>query len=315
MAKNLKAHEKNVEKLESQVLDVWKKLPKVLAVLQPLQAQLENYLDAGPQDGIIDSTGGPGTGAQPGRPLSVPIAAPIPVQMLGAGAPPAGVGAPSADTGAATSPPVSRDLVMEAPTGAPPASPPDVANRGIGSRGLMAGGFSPLPEGAGGTGEGLLAPSKDKDYSPTAHLGYLAGLVKVALQSTTNEIHANLHQDMHKFRAELLNGLEGKANKSELLALASRLDAWTQKRGRSDRDRFRETVTKGQDRSLSPRSDQAADTTRDTLRQGKLGQGATSPTQSDKIKKPTCHDRCKEPTAPRALQMSQSLSRLPALKS
>merc|ERR1719183_2874306 len=59
MTQNLKNHEKKVDALESKVLELWKRLPKVLAVLEPLQAQLEMFMNPEPQDGIMDSTGGP----------------------------------------------------------------------------------------------------------------------------------------------------------------------------------------------------------------------------------------------------------------
>merc|ERR1719199_1752696 len=65
---NIKNQENKVDALESKVLDLWKRMPKVLAVLEPLQAQLEMFM-AGPQDGIMDSTGGPGIPIQPMAPL------------------------------------------------------------------------------------------------------------------------------------------------------------------------------------------------------------------------------------------------------
>merc|ERR1719321_1051501 len=59
--------------------------------------------------------------------------------------------------------------------------------------------------------------------------GSLTGLIKVAIQSSTNEIQNNFRQELNQMRNELFRGIDGKANKSELLALAQRLDSWNQK--------------------------------------------------------------------------------------
>jgi hypothetical protein len=519
LSKNLRNHEKKVEMLESKVLDMWKRLPKVLAVLEPLQAQLENFLTPPPMDGgyggIIDSTGGlgksvapvfeGGTGggygmnasalqyaapamiapqstapamATPPAPMAAApglaaaqaaqAAAATTVAPAAAAAPTAaaptfltgssGTGssevaeagsthvAAAADPATATAAPVptaapqtggaaapavtSAAVPATAPAAAPdaaagamatPATPAPVGTAGpgvasaqaavpaiVGMSGqtapaaavaatapaptatapvggpvmdgqrplvagapsaqakMMMGGFAPLPEGAAGTGEAGAQPAKQQQFEPMAQMGSLTGLIKVALQSTTNEISLNLRQELHQARKELLGGLDGKANKSELLALQNRLDAWTQKS--RPRDRHREAPQpKREERSLSPVSDQdtraspyqqvqqrslgasgsmrtasrpelQADEVmvrsrdfvdnRDSMKQGtnafadtrgsaptgKASSGAaSSPTLSDKKK--TCHDKCKEPTCPRSLAMSQSLSRLPALKS
>merc|ERR1719163_1286027 len=94
-------------------------------------------------------------------------------------------------------------------------------------------------------------------------------------------------------RAELLGGLDGKANKSELVALASRLDAWMSQKSQKARDRQREPIAKDRERSFSPRSEQ--ESTRDTwastsLRHvsappGKVVMATTSPNISEKIEK------------------------------
>merc|ERR1719446_771676 len=120
------------------------------------------------------------------------------------------------------------------------------------------------------------------------------------------------------------------------------MDAWAQKR--QTRDRFNEpTPIKQQERSLSPSPEQESSSAMNLQQRGlvrtpsrpdvemksrelnlgdsakqsttpasKTATGAASPNLTEKKK--TCHDRCKEPTCPRQLEMTRSLSRLPALK-
>lgn len=217
----------------------------------------------------------------------------------------------------------------------------------------MAGGFASLPEGAGGTGEGGLAPTKEGNQfrgsiapeagNPMAHMGSLTGLIKVALQSTTNEIHLNISNGLRHELQQFRQDIEGKANKSELVALTSRLDAWAQ---RSSRARERGSVAMSSTTpSRSPEKSRhlLASTvstviqmnnsanmfrgscarelsiSEDDMDQAPPGKARKEPLSPSKkftpAKEPTCHERCKEPTCPRALQMSQSLSKLPPVKS
>merc|ERR1719321_3814 len=181
--------------------------------------------------------------------------------------------------------------------------------------------------------------------------GSLTGLIKVAIQSSTNEIQNNFRQELNQMRNELFRGIDGKANKSELLALAQRLDSWNQKsksRGvtaaerhleqqraeryaekmEAQRDRAVAPREVRQERSLSPRHE--AETSmrepRDSFKQSspaatmaksasasgifsKEATGVASPSLLDR-KKPSCHEKCKEPTCPKSDAMQRSLSRL-----
>jgi len=410
LMKNLRENERKLDQLESKVLDMYKKLPKVLAVLEPLQGQLEMYMNAEPQ-AVIDSTGGqgyspaleggtgggPGTGgpalapmpldaelgntvvlgeptlgsSQPEVAIKAPtpqpatvnppldtavdgaaVKAPLAQPTMGSASPPPALAAQLSTMGSPPPPPAlaaqpltqltmgstppppalaAQPLVASASPQPSPAPAQTYVEKASGSptpmkSNIRVGSFTPLPEGAAGTGEGGVAPNKEialsKEMSPMAQMGSLTNLIKVALHSTTNDIHLQLRQEHHQFRTELLGNLDGKANKSELVALASRLDALMQKT-RKTQNRFTEPVNRDRERSLSPRAEQG-----DTAKDANLGtpmrhtHGGNfhrheflSSSPSEKTPKKTCHDRCKEPTAPRSLQMSQSLSRLPALKS
>lgn len=339
MTKNLKNHEKKVDMLESKVLDMWKRLPKVLAVLEPLQAQLEMFVNPPdyPSQGrpmalageAGTGGGGPSTDA-PARSTAGTVAtatnaapAPSPVMAApqltkvasepsagatfftatdtegsagtgdatapatgtgGTIAPVAGAGAAAAPvpvvtaypvpgiTGGVTVPAVGTlsSPATVAPAGdpvtasqkAPAAAVPPIANMSqapvLSQAKMLMGGFSPPPQASAGTGEAGMPPSKAQEFSPMAQMGSLTGLIKVALQSTTNDIQLNLRKELYQSHNQLAGGLEGKASKSELLALSNRLDAWAQKAQTRNRDRFRDSAPKQhrhQERSLSPTSE------------------------------------------------------------
>jgi len=268
--KVLKTHERNIGSMDAKILDMWRRLPKVLALLEPLQAQLEMTNSETGALSLIDSTGGTKVDISPKHEANK-----------------------GSETGLNRPPSLFQQFNRSLP------APQPLQGADADLKVAFKGGFAPV-EGAAGTGEG---------GEPLKELGSLSGLIKFALQRTTDDIHAELREELLRFRAEFLKGLDLKANKTELAALFSRLDALGKKR-----DVLQDIMLKSRDRSLSPKAERAADTRKDDPPSpGKLPV-ANSPNLSDRKAGQTCHERCKEPTCPAAHKMTQSLSRLPALK-
>jgi hypothetical protein len=321
--KVLKNQEKTIESLDTKVLDLWKRLPKVLALLEPLQAQMETTMSSDMlQEALQDSTGG--------GPNKTVTFAPegstggdLNVSNTNVFMGNLGVNAKSNETPMSQPPPgfsakptfaTETPISQAGPNRPLPAVQP--APLGKGRKDFMAAfntGFAPMGEGTGGTGE------------PLREMGSLTGLIKMALQRTTDDIHSDLRQELLRLRQEMLNRLDLKADKTELLALLSRVDELSK---RSKRIKDLPGFGKDRGRSLSPPHDQAADTRGDArgdatadARQGSppspgkpMTTSASSPHLSERKKGHSCHENCKMPTCPRAMQMQQSLSRLPALK-
>lgn len=292
--KVMKNQERTIEALEAKILDLWKRLPKVLALLEPLQAQMDTTM--GNEEILQDSTGG-------GPNKSVTFATEgdtggdVNVSNTNVFIGTSGVNSKNAETSVNQT---GQNRVL------PAVQPPPGLSKG---RKDFLTGFIPMGEGTGGTGE------------PLREMGSLTGLIKLALQRTTDDIHADLRQELLRLRQEILGRLDLKADKTELAALLSRLDEMSKK---SKRAKDIHSFSKARDRSFSPPLDQAADTRNDgsaDARQasppspGKpMTTSASSPNLSDRKKGHSCHENCKVPTCPKAIQMQQSLSRLPALK-
>merc|ERR1712176_545219 len=114
--------------------------------------------------------------------------------------------------------------------------------------------------------------------------------------------------------------------RAKVEVLSNRLDAWTQSSPPLRRRRKREDDPLLPEDSPPTPDVQQNDLTKSnplsTMRSSsELGATApksfprpTAPSDGERSKPATCHDKCKLPTNPRALAMSQSLSRLPKLK-
>jgi hypothetical protein len=324
----MKNQEKTIDSLEAKVLDLWKRLPKVLALLEPLQAQMETTMSSDMlQEALQDSTGGGpnktvtfAPDGSTGGDLNVSNTN-VFMGNLGVNAksnetpmnqaPPGSMNQPppgfSAKPTFATETPISQ----AGPNRPLPAvQPPGL---GKGTKNFLASFNTGLiGEGTGGTGE------------PLREMGSLTGLIKMALQRTTDDIHLDLKQELLRLRQEMLNRLDLKADKTELLALLSRVDELSK---RSKRIKDLPGFGKDRGRSFSPPPapfDQAADTRGDATADARqasppspgkpMTTSASSPHLSERKKGHSCHENCKTPTCPRAMQMQQSLSRLPALK-
>jgi hypothetical protein len=309
--KVMKNQERTIEALDTKVLDLWKRLPKVLALLEPLQAQMETTMSGDMQQEIVqDSTGGPqksvsfaplGIDGSTGGPGDINLNS---TNVF--------IGSPGSNEKNAEMP-ISQAGQMPIGQLGPSRQLPAVQP----SHGLSKGrkdfltGFVPIGEGTGGTGE------------PLREMGSLTGLIKLALQRTTDDIHADLMKELLRFRQEFVGRLDLKADKTELIALLGRVEELSKK---TKRMKEFHSFNKDRGRSLSPPLDQAADTRNDATATGDARQAsppspgkpfttsASSPNLSDRKKGHSCHENCKVPTCPRAMQMQQSLSRLPALK-
>jgi hypothetical protein len=273
--KVLKNHERSMEGMDAKILDLWQRLPKVLALLEPLQVQMEmNMNNTLSPDSVMDSTGGPG------RPV-----------------------APFQEGGTGNGPGTANNTIVvgtASADGATISSLPPIPAAASKSRDLKVG-FKDGFESTAGTGE---------VGGPLKEMGSLTGLIKLALQKTTDDIHADLRQELLRLRAEINSRLDLKADKTELAALLSRIDVLVKKD--KERERFQDII-RGRDRS--PDQATSGDMRHTVPSPGKpFPSSAASPNVAERKKGHSCHENCKMPTCPKALQMSQSLSRLPALK-
>jgi hypothetical protein len=320
MMKVMKNHERSIEDMDAKLLDLWRRLPKVLALLEPLQAQMEM---ANSDAGMIDSTGGTKIGEfGPSNILS---------QLPGEGNKTSEVPAVANFTRTIAAlgvedPNMGKSENEQAKHSLPALQPPfgksksqdtkfqETKSQELSQAARKAQEFNVSFKGSFGPPPGL--PLKENQMgSPLKEMGSLTGLIKLALQQTTDGIHADLREELLRLRAEFIKALDLKANKTDLALLLNRLDAL--KKG----DKF-DVMFRKRDRSLSP-SPEKADTKRDVQGDAKgdiphsPGKPLTvpiSPNIADRKKGHTCHERCKEPTCPAAYKMTQSLSRLPALK-
>jgi len=138
----------------------------------------------------------------------------------------------------------------------------------------------------------------------------LIPVIRTAVQKSIQEIHSDLTKELAGLRSEFQNMVGTKCGVNEFLALSSRVDAWSQQRLRpSERNASAGARHKTVE---SPQADTVESPFVTAMKQ------RTSLPKASGEKKGhhghSCHERCKEPTCPAALRMTQSLNRLPALK-
>lgn len=331
----MKAQERDLGSLDAKVDDMWRRLPKVIALLEPMQAFIDgtgalgqgSYLGEGvalPSDDVSIVLSGPGTGrtgshAEASPPSDINAAPTTQDRAL-----PGDVATPDSleRTISGVRPGLDRTL-----SGVRPAGPSGRLDSGgsqnseanLSFRSKKSG--SPGGSAAGGpaavpTAASASKPSRESSNpvpkmapltaGPTstgqADMNALTNIIRTALSKSLEDIHVDLMEELQRLRAEFQSLVGGKAGVHELLALSSRVDAWSQQ-GRS---RFAQRM---RDRSISP--DEGDSRTDFGKHRGKLPTTLTGPTRE---RGHSCHEKCKSPTCPKALAMSQSLSRLPALK-
>mmetsp|Transcript_84148 Transcript_84148/g.149125 ORF Transcript_84148/g.149125 Transcript_84148/m.149125 type:complete len:670 (-) Transcript_84148:83-2092(-) len=136
-----------------------------------------------------------------------------------------------------------------------------------------------------------------------AQMKELSSAIRTALKTSLEEIQSDIMAELHRLRSEFQN----KANINEVLALSSRVDAWSQHYRNDSRAR---------DRSISP-VDSPSDLTASMKQRTRLPASSSAQFDvpvADKKKGLTLHEKCKKPTCP-SVAKSQSESRLPALRS
>jgi len=286
--KAVRSQQQEVSRLEAKIEDMWKRLPKVIALLEPIQAQTNS--------GGINVASGASTGS-----------AAVAGGNKSSGNKASGTLTSGTTTGGITS------------------------VTGISTTGTSTAGTANLQEAGsthGGSDAALQAAApgeRSPDVAtrrPSAQdeIHAITGLVQSTVRSTIENHKGDLERDIEELKADVQNLLSSKAGAHEVAALSSKLESWTQHAPGCAR--YRERA-----RERDREKDKDKDRDRDHSEGSRVPDPPSSPAQSPDLKRTRSryltsdpdrkgcgHDKCKNPTCPRSLAMSQSLSRLPALK-